>query len=116
MFDEEWKPAEGELIDIRYGGKHGDWSGNGSVTANSVHYLMEVRPLPGTDPFRCECEPPSLMLPFKSPPFGVLVRWDASLLKESQIRQERPGYQQAGREEAGISDPGRYRQILAEDI
>jgi hypothetical protein len=29
MFGEEWEPAEGELIDIRYGGKHGDWSGNG---------------------------------------------------------------------------------------
>ena len=23
MFGEEWEPAEGELIDIRYGGKHG---------------------------------------------------------------------------------------------
>ena len=30
MFGEEWEPAEGELIDIRYGGKHGDWSDPGS--------------------------------------------------------------------------------------
>ena len=46
------------------------------MTANSVHYRMEVRPLSGTDPFRCECEPPSLMLSFKSPPFGVLVKME----------------------------------------
>jgi hypothetical protein len=35
MFGEEWEPAVGTLLDTRYGGKHGDWSGNGSVTANS---------------------------------------------------------------------------------
>ena len=33
----------GVLLSTRYGGKHGDWSGNASTTANSVHYLMEVR-------------------------------------------------------------------------
>jgi hypothetical protein len=24
VFGEEWEPAEGEVIDVRYGGKHGD--------------------------------------------------------------------------------------------
>ena len=76
MFGEHWEPAEGELIDVRHGGKHGDWSGNDSVTANSVHYLMEVRPLSGAEPFRCECEPPSMMLSFRGPPFGRPVRME----------------------------------------
>jgi hypothetical protein len=73
MFDERWEPAEGILIDTRYGGKHGDRSGNASMTA---HYLMEVRPLSGADPFRCECEPPSLMISFKSPPVNVPVKME----------------------------------------
>lgn len=121
MFGEEWEPAEGELIDIRYGGKHGDWSGNGSVTANSVHYLMEVRPLSGTEPFRCECEPPSLMLSFKSPPFGVLVKMecvpskkkarfdrnDPAISKKDAGKQQRAAYEAELR--ADISDPGRHR-------
>jgi hypothetical protein len=76
MFGENWEPAEGELIDVRYGGKHGDWSGNASVTPNSVHYLMEVRPSSGAEPFRCECEPPSMMLSFKGPPFGTPVKME----------------------------------------
>jgi hypothetical protein len=76
VFDEKWEPAEGQLIDTRYGGKHGDWSGNASVTANSVHYLMEVRPSSGGESFRCECEPPSLMLSFRSPPMGVWVKME----------------------------------------
>ena len=61
MFGEKWEPAVGMLLSTRYGGKHGDWSGNASTTANSVHYLMEVRPLSGAETFRCECEPPSLL-------------------------------------------------------
>ena len=88
MFGEEWELSGRRAIDIRYGGKHGDWSGNGSVTANSVHYLMEVRPLSGTEPFRCECEPPSLMLSFKSPPFGVLVETECAPSKNKAQSQE----------------------------
>ena len=42
MFGEKWEPAVGMLLSTHYGGKHGDWSGNASTTANSVHYLMEV--------------------------------------------------------------------------
>ncbi len=76
MFDEQWEPAEGILIDTRYGGKHGDRSGNASVRANSAHYLMEVRPLSGAEPFRCECEPPSLMISFKSPQLNVPVKME----------------------------------------
>jgi hypothetical protein len=76
MFGEEWEPAVGMLLSTRYGGKHGDWSGNASVTANSVHYLMEVRPLSGGETFRCECEPPSLMLSFQSPPMDVEIKME----------------------------------------
>jgi hypothetical protein len=74
MLGHDWEPATGRLLDTRYGGKHGDWSGNASVMANSVHYLMEVQPDSGGAAFRCECEPPSMMLSFQSPPFGVSVR------------------------------------------
>jgi len=76
MFGEKWEPAEGRLVDTRYGGKHGDRSGNASVTVNSVHYLMEVQPLSGGEPFRCECTPPSMMLSFKSPPLNVTVKME----------------------------------------
>ncbi len=82
MFDEKWEPAEGILIDTRYGGKHGDRSGNASLRANSVHYLMEVRPLSGADPFRCDCEPPSLMISFKSPPMNVPVKMECIPAKQ----------------------------------
>ena len=58
MFGEKWEPAVGTMLDTRYGGKHGDWSGNGSVTANSVHYLMEVRPLSGGETFPCRAPHP----------------------------------------------------------
>jgi hypothetical protein len=64
MFHHGWEPATGTLIDTRYGGKHGDWSGSAAVTANSVHYLMEIRPDSGSEPFRCQCVPPSMMLSF----------------------------------------------------
>lgn len=76
MFDEKWEPAVGRLLDTRYGGKHGDWSGNASVTANSVHYLMEVRPLSGGEAFRCEVEPPTLMLSFQGPPLDVDIKME----------------------------------------
>jgi hypothetical protein len=76
LFGEKWEPATGKLIDTRYGGKHGDWSGNASKTVNSVHYLMEVQPDSGGEPFRCECEPPALMLSFKAPPMGAAVRME----------------------------------------
>jgi hypothetical protein len=117
MFGEEWEPAEGTLIDTRYGGKHGDWSGNASVTANSVHYLMEVRPLSGGEPFRCECEPPSMMLSFQSPPMNVWVkmecipskkkarfdRHDPAISKKAAGEQERAAYE--AELHADISDP-----------
>jgi hypothetical protein len=107
MFGEKWEPAEGVLIDTRYGGKHGDWSGNASVTANSVHYLMEVRPMSGGEPFRCECVPPSLMLSFRSPPPGVPVKMecipsrkkarfdrdDPAISKRTTEKQEQAAYQ-----------------------
>jgi len=76
LFGKKWEPATGVLIDTRYGGKHGDWSGNASKTVNSVHYLMEVRPDSGGESFRCECEPPALMLDFHAPPMGVTVRME----------------------------------------
>lgn len=121
MFGEEWEPAEGELIDVRYGGKHGDWSGNNSVTANSVHYLMEVRPLSGAEPFRCECEPPSMMLSFQSPPFGTPVKMecvpakkkarfdrnDPAISKRAAEKEHRAAYE--AQLHADISDPGRHR-------
>jgi hypothetical protein len=121
MFGEKWEPAEGELIDVRYGGKHGDWSGNASVTANSVHYLMEVRPLSGAEPFRCECEPPSMMLSFHTPPFGTPVRMecipsekkarfdrdDPAISKKAAGKQQRAAYQ--AELHADISGPGPQR-------
>jgi hypothetical protein len=76
MFGEKWEPAVGKLLSTRFGGKHGDWSGNASVTANSVHYLMEVRPLSGGEAFRCEVEPPSMMLSFQSPPPNVDIKME----------------------------------------
>ncbi len=75
MFGHKWEPGTGILIDTRYGGKHGDWSGNASKTVNSVHYLMEVTPDAGGEPFRCECEEPPL-LSFVAPAPGVKVRME----------------------------------------
>jgi hypothetical protein len=75
LFGSKWEPATGVLIDTRYGGKHGDWSGNAAKTVNSVHYLMEVTPDSGGEPFRCESEEPPLML-FQAPPPGRKVRME----------------------------------------
>jgi hypothetical protein len=75
LFGKEWEPATGILIDTRYGGKHGDWSGNASRTVNSVHYLMEATPDSGGEPFRCECEEPPLIR-FQAPPPGRKVRME----------------------------------------
>jgi hypothetical protein len=82
MFHERWEPATGKLLDVRYGGKHGDWSGNASVTANSVHYLMEIQPAAGGEPFRCECVPPSLMLSFNGPPLDVAIKMECIASKQ----------------------------------
>ena len=128
MFGEEWEPAEGELIDVRYGGKHGDWKGNGTEVANSVHYLMEVRPLSGAEPFRCECTPPSFMLSFRGPPFGATVRMecvpakkkarfdrhDPAISKKAAARQQRAAYE--AELHADISDPRSRRPDSAEEI
>lgn len=128
MFGEQWEPAEGELIDVRYGGKRGDWKGNGTEVANSVHYLMEVRPLSGAEPFRCECEPPSMMLSFRGPPFGATVRMecvpskkkarfdrnDPAISKKAAERQQRAAYE--AELHADISDPGSRRPDSAEEF
>jgi hypothetical protein len=71
MLGHEWEPAQGVCIDVRFG-RH---QGNAAVTANSVHYLMEVRPATG-EPFRTEVEPPALMLSFKGPHPGQTVRME----------------------------------------
>lgn len=74
------------------------------MTANSVHYLMEVRPLSGAEPFRCECEPPSLMLSFKSPPFGAPVKMECvPSKKKARFDRNDPAIskQDAGKQQRG---------------
>ncbi len=107
MVDEKWEPAEGILIDTRYGGKHGDRSGNASVTANSAHYLMEVRPLSGAEPFRCECEPPSLMISFKGPPMNVPVKMECiSVRKKARFDRNDPAISNTATDETGTDETG----------
>ncbi len=107
MFDEKWEPAEGILIDTRYGGKHGDRSGSASVRANSVHYLMEVRPLSGAEPFRCDCEPPSLMISFKSPLVNVPVKMECiPARKKARFDRNDPAISKTGTDKTGIDMTG----------
>jgi hypothetical protein len=107
MFDEKWEPAEGILIGTRYGGKHGDRSGNASVTANSARYLMEVRPLSGAEPFRCECEPPSLMSSFKSPPMNVPVKMQCiPVRKKARFDRTDPAISQTATDKTGTDKTG----------
>lgn len=107
MFDEKWEPAEGILIDTRYGGKHGDRSGHASARANSVHYLMEVRPLSGADPFRCDCEPPSLMISFKSPPMNVPVKMECiPAKKKARFDRNDPAIAKTGTDKMGTDKTG----------
>lgn len=111
MFDEKWEPAEGILIDTRYGGKHGDRSGNASMTA---HYLMEVRPLSGADPFRCECEPPSLMISFKSPPVNIPVKMECiPAMKKARFDRNDPTISKTPAEQ---HDQSVYRVELHADV
>ena len=114
MFGEKWEPAEGILIDTRYGGKHGDWSGNDAKTANSVHYLMEVRPLTGGEPFRCECVPPTLMLSFKSPPMNAPVKMECiPAKKKARFDRDDPAISKKVSERYGQSA---YQAELHADI
>lgn len=69
MFEHEWEPAEGTIIDIKY-----KEAGNAAKTVNAVYYMVEVRPDSGAEPFRTVIEPPSLMLSFKFPQEGQVVR------------------------------------------
>jgi hypothetical protein len=112
MFGEKWEPAVGTLLSTRYGGKHGDWSGNASVTANSVHYLMEVRPLSGAETFRCECEPPSLMLSFKSPPMNAEIKMECIPdKKKARFDRSEPAI---NRHAADMEHYDRYQAMLHE--
>lgn len=100
-FGDKWEPGTGLLIDTRYGGKHGDWSGNASKTVNSVHYLMEVQPDSGGEPYRCECEPPALMLSFKAPPMNVKVRMECIPAKrKARFDRHDPAISKKAAEEA----------------
>ena len=103
----------GMLLSTRYGGKHGDWSGNASTTANSVHYLMEVRPLSGAETFRCECEPPSLMLSFKSPPMNAEVKMECiPAKKKARFDRSEPAISRRTAERAQYDN---YQTLLHED-
>jgi hypothetical protein len=114
MFGQKWEPAEGRLIGTRYGGKHGDWSGNASSTANSVHYLKEVRPLSGAEPFRCECTPPSLMPSFQRPPRGVPVKMEClPSKKKARFDRNDPAISQRVSEK---KDRAAYQAELRADV
>jgi hypothetical protein len=111
MFDDKWEPAEGILIDTRFGGKHGDQSGNASMTA---HYLMEVRPSSGADPFRCECEPPSLMLSFQSPTVNVPVKMECiPAMKRARFDRNDPAIAKTAAEQ---HEESVYRVELRADV
>ena len=69
MFDHDWEPAEGTIIDIRY-----KEAGNDAKTVNAVYYMVDVRPLSGAPSFRTVIEPPTLMLSFKFPGVGQEVK------------------------------------------
>jgi hypothetical protein len=101
LFGNKWEPATGVLIDTRYGGKHGDWSGNDARTVNSVHYLMEVTPDSGGEPFRCECEEPPLMV-FQAPPPGHKVRMECIPSKQkAKFDRHDPTISKKAQEAAG---------------
>jgi hypothetical protein len=81
MFGEEWEPAEGELIDIRYGGKRGDWSPPFGVLV------------------KMECVPSKKKARFD--------RNDPAISKKDAGKQQRAAYE--AELHADISDPGRHR-------
>jgi hypothetical protein len=113
MFGDNWEPAHGKLLDVRYGGKHGDWSGNDSRTANSVHYLMEIQPDAGGESFRCECEPPSLMMSFKTPPMDTSIKMECIASKQkARFDRDEPAI---SNKEAKKNEQAAYNALLHGD-
>src|ERR1700709_1949991 len=110
MFGDNWEPAHGKLLDVRDGGKHGDWSGNDSRTANSVHYLMEVSPDAGGESFRCECVPPSLMMSFKTPPMDTSIKMECIASKQkARFERDEPAI---NNKEAKKNEQAAYNALL----
>jgi hypothetical protein len=67
LFRHEWEPAEGKIVDIWYPGA------DAVMTVNMFHFTVEVWPRSG-GPFLAEVEPPPLMLSFRFPAVGQVVR------------------------------------------
>ena len=96
MFDHDWEPAEGTIIDIRYKG-----AGNDAKTVNAVYYLVEVRPQSGEPPFRTVVEPPTLMLSFEFPHEGQVVRMECiPAHKKARFDRHDPSLSKKGEKEA----------------
>jgi hypothetical protein len=74
MFGHDWQPAEGTIVAVHY-----SEAGNAAKTVNAVNYLVDVRPDSGSEPFRTEVEPPTLMLSFKFPHEGQVCRMEADV-------------------------------------
>jgi hypothetical protein len=68
MFRHDWVDAEGTVIDIRYSGQHGT-----NERVAEPHFLMDVRPTTG-EPFRTEVDELPLMLSFRPPGPGQVVK------------------------------------------
>ena len=85
MLGHKWEPGKGTVVDIRFSGQHG---------ANKVgaepHFLMDVQPDSGAEPYRTEVNELPLFPSFKAPAFGQVVKLecDPSRKKARFIRSD----------------------------
>jgi hypothetical protein len=76
MLGHQWEPGEGTVIDIRFSGQHGT-----NRQGAEPHFLMDVRPAAG-EPFRTEVDELPLMLSFRPPGFGQVVKLECDVRRK----------------------------------
>ena len=69
MLGHKWEPGEGTVVDVRYSGQHGT-----NQRRAEPHFLMDVRPDSGGEPYRVEVDELALFFTFKEPAIGQVVR------------------------------------------
>jgi hypothetical protein len=76
MLGHQWEPGEGTVVDIRFSGQHGT-----NRRGAEPHFLMDVRPVAG-EPFRTEVDELPLMLSFRPPGFGQVVKLECDVRRK----------------------------------